>query len=230
MSGPGKKQTVAYVPFKTFLAAVERLERHMPNQIDSSVWPSYSGAIKSQLLGSFRFLGFIDPRGRPTSTLKAIVEDKPARKTALRKVLEAKYRPIVALGLQNTTPKQFREAMNGFGGMTGATQKKVLSFFLKAAKYSELPIAPILSRKAHTLATRRKRSEEQDLVSRFSKPREASVPVDGTSKTIGLKSGGELTLTLSGNVLDLTPADRGFVFRMIDELQDYTNDRKLLAK
>jgi len=50
MADDEKKMIVAYVPFKTFLAAIEAFERHMPTQIDSSVWPTYSGAIRSQLL------------------------------------------------------------------------------------------------------------------------------------------------------------------------------------
>lgn len=212
-----KTTTVAYVPFKTFLAAIERFEHRMPNQIDGSLWPSYSGAIRSQLLGSFKFLGLIDDQGRPTSSLKAMVDEVPRRKVHLKRILESSYKPVVAIGLQNATPKQFREAIDQFGGMTGATRKKVVSFFLGAAKYCELPLAPsLLSRTRSSAVVRKKLVNE-----RQSGPPGDHAQSSVTSKVVELSNGQTLTVALSGSALDLTPTDRNFVFEVIDKLRGY---------
>jgi hypothetical protein len=216
MATDEKKTPVAYVPFKTFLAAIEGFERHMPTQIDNSVWPTYSGAIKSQLLGAFKFLGLIDVTGRPTIVLKSVVEDKPNRKANLKKVLEASYKPVINAGLQNMTPKMFNELMNAYG-MGGETQKKVNSFFLKAAKYAELPMSPLLHKRERSAAPRKRKTNEGE-GDTFYVPES---PTPGISKTLDLKSGGKLTLILSVNVFDLDASDREFVFGIIDKLQGY---------
>jgi hypothetical protein len=101
-------------------------------------------------------LGLIDGNGQPTPNLKMLVRNKADRKVNLRKVIETSYAPVIQLGLEKLTPRQFRDAMNEFGGMTGATQKKVISFFLKAARYSELPMSPLLARKSRPAQPRKK--------------------------------------------------------------------------
>lgn len=215
-----KGKPVAYVPFKTFLSAIEGLEHDMPHQIDTSVWPTYSGATKSQLLGSFKFLGLIDDTGRPTPVLKAVVEDKSNRKAHLRKIIETSYPKIIAVGLQKMTPKQFQDLIAEYG-MEGETNKKVISFFLRAAKYAEIPMSNLLVRKARNVAIKRRRSNSQN----FNEEQSNSFSEQqGTSRTIELKSGGTMTITISANVFDLDSNDRRFVFEMIDRLQQYQKD------
>jgi hypothetical protein len=215
-----KKAAVAYVPFKTFLAAIEGFERHMPEPIDNSAWPTYSGAIKSQLLGAFRFLGLIDDKGTAMPALKSLVEDKAHRKANLRKIMEASYKPLIAAGLQNMSPKRFDELMGDYG-MQGETHNKVVSFFIKAARYAELPISPLLLRRGARPITARKRKHDEggdEGVVGISVPQTSS---GGTSKTVDLVSGGQLTVVLSVNLLDLNASDREFVFGIIDKVQSY---------
>jgi hypothetical protein len=217
-----KKIPVPYVPFKTFLAAIEGFERHMPQPIDSSAWPSYSGAIKSQLLGAFKFLGLIDEKGNPTPSLKSLVEDKANRKAILRKVLEGSYKPIVSAGLKNMSPRRFSELMTEYG-MTGDTQKKVNIFFLKAAKYADIPVSPLLLERAPY--TRKKK----EIDSRINGERKGDSSESGLngqsqqgiSKTVELRSGGKLTLILEANYLDLDMADRDYVNEITTKLQEY---------
>jgi hypothetical protein len=228
MAADEKKMTVAYVPFKTFLAAIEGFERHMPAQIDSSVWPTYSGAMKSQLLGSFKFLGLIDEHGHPTNALKSLVEDKANRKATIRKILEASYKPLVNAGLQHMTPRMFDDLMSAYG-MTGATHKKVLSFFIKAAKFSELPMSPLLMRKIRTTGPRKRKSADSPESEYVFQTRPETL-TQGSSRTIDLKSGGKLTLMLTVNVFDLNGQDREFVFGIIDKLQGYEGQKEKSAK
>ncbi len=78
------RPVVPYVPFKTFLTALDALEAGLPNQLDRSVWPSYSGAIQGQLLGAFRFLGLMDEGNCPTPALGELVSKRGARRELLR--------------------------------------------------------------------------------------------------------------------------------------------------
>ena len=220
------ERAVAYVPFLTFVAAIDALARRPDHdRFDTSVWPNYSTATQAQLLGSFRFLGLIDDAGKPTNALKILVRDKANRKTIMRKILEASYSRIVNLGLTQISPRQFDDAMRQYG-MKGETHKKVVSFFLRAAKYSELPLSPLLLRKTREGRPRRSsRAVENQTVA-------ASVPALGssptiTSRTIVLKSGGAVTVSAEGNIVDMTNDDRELVLRLFDQLREYENKRKI---
>lgn len=215
-----KKIVVAYVPFKTFIAAIEGFERHMPAQIDNSVWPTYSGAIRSQLLAAFKFLNLIDDRGTPTQALKTLVDNKNDRKALLRKLIEASYKPLISAGLQHMTPKMFNDLIDAYN-MTGETRNKVASFFLQAAKYAEIPMSPLLIKKgargAGGLRRRRSSPEVEDGEETIFQADTAP----GNIRTVELRSGGKLTLILSVNMFDLTGDEREFVFGIIDQCQKY---------
>jgi hypothetical protein len=228
MANEDKKVVVAYVPFKTFLAAIEGLDRHMPAQIDSSVWPTYSGAIRSQLLGAFKFLNLIDDKGNPTAALKSLVENKTDRKALLRKIIEASYKPVISAGLQHMTPKMFDDLMDAYG-MTGDTQKKVSSFFIQAAKYSEIPMSPLLLKRGRSGTSKRRRaSEGQDSEGDVFHVEPSTS--QGSSRTVELRAGGKLTLILSVNMFDLVGEDREFVFGVIDQCQQYEAKKGKAAK
>lgn len=196
-----------YVPFKTFLTAIESFERGLPNQIDRSVWPSHSGATQGQLLGAFRFLGLADEKDRPSAELRALVECKENRKTTLRRILEKSYRELASLDLAKASPRQLDEAMRRYG-LGGATHRKAVSFFLHAASYAEAPLSPLLLRKTRSPGLRRPAPA----------PRTAA---RGESKTIRLRSGGSLTLVMDAKFLELAKQDREFVFSLLDQMAAY---------
>lgn len=196
-----------YVPFKTFLTAIESFERGLPNQIDRSVWPSHSGATQGQLLGAFRFLGLADEKDRPSGELRALVEGKQNRKTTLRRILEKSYRELVSLDLAKASPRQLDEAMRRYG-LGGATHRKAVSFFLHAAGYAEAPLSPLLLRKTRVPGVRRLAPA----------PR---VTARGESRTIRLRSGGALTLVMDAKFLELAKEDREFVFSLLDQMAAY---------
>lgn len=225
MNGMRFKRVVAYVPFKTFLSAVEALEHGIPQQIDTSVWPTYSGAIQNQILNAFRFLELISDSGNPSADLKRLVQDKANRRVHLRKILESAYKRIVDLGLTIISPKQFQEAMREYG-MTGETHKKVVSFFVQAAKYAELPMSPLLHRKIRTVRTRRQaRSAVSDKRTGTELSRsESRAKTPEVSKTIQLKNSGRITISIEANLLEMETGDRQFVFELIEKLQKYEKE------
>ncbi len=203
---------VPYVPFKTFLTALDALEAGLPNQLDRSVWPSYSGAIQGQLLGAFRFLGLMDEGNCPTPALADLVSKRGARRELLRGLIERHYRTFVALDLTRTSPRQLDEALRQYG-LSGATHKKAFSFFLQAAQFAGMPLSVLLKAKTRTAAFGRKRAATSTAVS--------ETPGAPLSKTVRLRSGGTLTVAASLDLFSLAGEDRKLVFDLIDRLQEY---------
>jgi hypothetical protein len=205
------RPVVPYVPFKTFLTALDALEAGLPNQLDRSVWPSYSGAIQGQLLGAFRFLGLMDEGNCPTPALAELVSKRGARRELLRGLIESRYRTLVALDLTRTSPRQLDEALRQYG-LSGATHKKALSFFLQAAQFAGMPLSVLLKAKTRTAAFGHKRAAT-------AAPPET--PAGALSKTVRLRSGGTLTVAASLDLFSLAGEDRKLVFDLIDRLQEY---------
>jgi hypothetical protein len=225
MAETSNNKVVAYVPFQTFLSAIEELERarELPHQFDSSLWPTYSAASRAQLLGAFRFLRLVDDAGRPTSPLRSLVRDKINRKSIMRKILEEGYPHIIGMNLLGVSPKQFDHAMRQFG-MTGETHKKVISFFLRAAVYAELPLSPLLRSKVREAGSRRRKRHQGSVESGSVPPFPASTSASGKSewiKAIRLRSGGSVTVEVKADILEMAPADRQFVFALFDKLREY---------
>jgi hypothetical protein len=200
------------VPFKTFLTALDALEAALPNQLDRSVWPSYSGAIQGQLLGAFRFLGLMDEGNCPTPALRELVSKRESRRELLGALVERHYKTLVALDLARTSPRQLDETMRQYG-LTGATHKKAMSFFLQAAHFAGLPLSVLLKAKTRTAAFGRRRSA----------PAAAPEPdkAAALSKTVRLRTGGTLTVTASLDLFAIGAEDRKLVFDLIDRLQEY---------
>jgi hypothetical protein len=225
-NGPSKKVT-AYCPFKTFLSAIEGLEHGIPNQIDKSLWPSFSGAMQSQLLTAFRFLGLVGDGDKPETKLHEFVENKDGRTETLRRILEDSYPELIALDLTKTTPIQFDDVLREYG-MVGDTNIKAKAFFVKAAKYAGIPLSPLLTKITRQGGARRRKSgtpsgggEIENGIKQNAPSVPQAAPSSGTTRTIQLKSGGSLTISVSVNVFDMSQSDREFVFGLIDKLQAY---------
>jgi hypothetical protein len=217
---PGRP-VVPYVPFKTFLTALDTLEAGLPNQLDRSVWPSYSGAIQGQLLGAFRFLELMDEGNCPTPALRELVSKRESRRDLLRALIERHYRPFVALDLTRTSPHQLDETMRQYG-LSGATHKKAISFFLQAAQFAGLPLSVLLKAKTRTAAFGRRRATPGTVPAAAPAAAPAAPEKSGDlSRTVSLRGGGTLTITASLDLFSLGGEDRKLVFDLIDRLQEY---------
>lgn len=218
-----KKLTVAYVPFKTFLTAIESLQQGVPSNINRTVFPSFSGLMISQVLGTFRFLGLIDQNGTPTEDLHKLVEDEPNRKTLLRKIIGRSYVPLAIHNLTKIDLRSLQTAFNDYD-VTGATLKKAITFFLQLARYAELPLSPYLLQQSRNVSGPRKRRNAPARNGQMEELEEAQVIIhgqSGSSKTIKLNRGIVLTLGTSADTFQMSPEDRGFVLKLLAEIEEY---------
>lgn len=221
MENENTKLTAPYPPFKTFLTTLDHLNAiGVPHIIDKTVFPSLSGIMKSQVLGAYKFLGLIDEHGKPANDLGSLTSAKD-RKTVLKDILKKRYAALVSLDLTKVSPTQFDRVLAEYN-VTGATQRKAKSFFIKAAQLAELPLSPLLTQKTRSSGAGRRRKSNEGREQIIVKPSANGDQTDsGKSKTITLQSGGQLTLSLTVNLFDLEGPDREFVFDIIDKIQNY---------
>lgn len=227
-----KKMMAAYVPFRTFLSAVESLEHGVPNVVDRTVWPNMSGLYQSWTLSAFRFLGLIDNEGKPTEDLVKLVADKGNRKAHLRRILERSYPSLVQHDLTKMTPASFQKAMGEYTG-AGDTHRKAVSFFLQAAKFAEMPLSPYIRKQMRTVsANRKRRAPSKDKTKGKGLPAPETEVIapngsEGPSKTIMLGNGITLSLSTSADTFQMRSEDRQFVLRLLDELEKYESEHKI---
>lgn len=156
--------TPPYVPYATFISALETLRTHgipASGKIDKTIWESQSGSIRGQLLLAFRFLGLIDDNNRVLPTLPPLVaaQTPVERKPLLKKLVEEKYRDIIGLNLLTITQGQLDEAFRKFG-ISGSTLKAATRFFVKACAELGIPIAQRFSERTRATGPRGPRKKK----------------------------------------------------------------------
>jgi hypothetical protein len=230
-----KKPTVPYAPFKTFLSAVEALEHGLPNTIDRTVWPTFSGVIQSQILGAFRFLGLIQHDGTPTADLRKLVDEPANRKATLGKIIERSYPDVVKQGLTKMSMGNLGAAMRQYS-VTGATLRKAISFFLQAVRYAELPLSPYILKQTRNVSAGRKRRAptvtppKGHYVSEITGIADNGSAFGGPSKTIALEKGITLSLKTSTDTFNMSAADRKFVLQLLEQLEKYEAEHADIAR
>lgn len=202
---------VAYVPFKTFLRALDTLRQGVPKRVDASVFRDQSFSTQAMIVSSLRAIDAIDVEGRPRPLLRRLV-NPPRREAALKDVLEKKYKGALELG-PAASEKQLDECFARYG-VNGDTRKKAKSFFLQAAAMVGIRPSPHI----RGAAPRKRRGASP-------KPDVGRI-ANGSSKTVRLATGGgEVTLTVSIDPMELGGPDRAFVFELIDRLKAYEKRR-----
>jgi Family of unknown function (DUF5343) len=226
-----KKPTVAYVPFKTFMSAIDALKPRVPVNINRTVWPSQSGVTVSQILGAFKFLGLISQTGEPASELHTLVENEGSRKTIIRKLLLHRYSPLITNDLAKMDSRTLENAMRQYQ-VTGATLQKAITFFLQAARFAEIPLSPYLAKKTRGPSNRKKKNPNFRLGTQeeLGEPKFVNPLTGGPAKTIKLSNGGNLTLQASVDTFQMSAEDRGFVLKLLDLIENHEAHLKALAE
>jgi hypothetical protein len=222
----GKINSAAYLPFRTFTGSLDALEQGIPKQIDRTIWRNQAGNVQSQILMALRFLGFVDGSDHPTQLLHDYVEQKEQRKQTMAKVLQTAYAEVVRHDLTKMTPKMLDDSFDTLG-VSGDTKRKAVTFFLKAAKFAEIPMHPLLAAQVRNTGPRGKRKadrkigEENSTAIKIATATTSGVQASNT-RSVLLKSGGTVTMTLAYDPFSLSVEDRQFVFELIDKLQQYS--------
>lgn len=234
-----KKQSAAYLPFKTLLTAFDHLHGHgMPNKIDHTAFPSFSGIVRSQVISAFRFFNLIDENGATQPLLHELASKPDERKELIKQLLERHYSDIIEQDLARMIPSQLDQAFaSDKYAVNGDTRAKAKAFFLKAAEFAQMPISPRITQRTRAARGSRTRKaansngrnsagsdtpaatdqKQQDVKS----PPVNLSPAMGTTKTVLLSNAGSLTLAIDINLWELKGRDREFAFSLMDQIDAY---------
>jgi Family of unknown function (DUF5343) len=233
-NGGGTKKVIPpYLSHKTFDNFINGLKTGVPARIDRSVMGSLSGTAQAHLLQTLRYLNLIDAEGVPTETLNQLAVAQDAEKQRiLREILSSAYKFVgdCNVDLERCTAKQLDEAF-ATTGAASETLRKSLAFYLATAKQAGLKLSPHLKRarkprgagqkgRGAAASARGGASSSAGEAAAQNTP-QVTPQNTGTTKTIQLKTGGSLTLSLAVNLLELKGKDREFVFKLVDELDAY---------
>ena len=229
MSSEEPKVGAVYVPWPTFINAINALAQAMPNRIDKSVFSNLSFGTQGQLLTGLKFLGLTAKDGRPTEALIALaVMDEGERQKQTAKILKASYAKLFDLDLARATQQELRDALKEHYGVSGDTLERALRFFLSGAQYAGIALSSLLTKGiAKPLAAgnggRRRKATKKTREQPPPPAAPAAASGGGESKMVNLVSGGTLTLVASLGIMSLNQEDRQFVFELIDKFEAYAS-------
>jgi len=131
-----------YISFKTLTNLLERLqETHLPPRIDRSYLDGLSGGYQTQVIAALRWLDLIGENGEVTGVLSSLATTPEQRPGLIGELLRTHYPSVFVLSGKNATQGQLEEEFRKFG-ITGATLRKAIAFFLHAARYAEISVSP----------------------------------------------------------------------------------------
>jgi hypothetical protein len=229
------KRVPPYLPFKTFLSSLDALSHGVPPKLDRTLWRSQSGVTQGLIMNAYRFFGLVedsnlDSSDSSTEYLDQMAKHPDKRPEVLRFLIETQYEPILEKhDLTKMTLKMLEDAFDREFSVSGGTKQKAITFFLKAAKFADMPLSPYLV--SLLRATRKKRGPRQRGQQENGITEQAhvdSIPAHiheaASTHSVRLVSGGTLTVSITANPFKMPQEDRQFVFSIVDQLQKYEND------
>jgi hypothetical protein len=226
---PTSKNAAAYLPFKTFLSALESLEHGIPKKIDRTIWRTQSYVVQTQIIMALRFLGLLDDEDNPTPKLHQLVEKKADRKMFLNNLMVDAYRSIIDLDLTKTTPKMLDDEMEKYN-VSGDTKKKAVRFFLQAAKYVEMQMHPLLQGQIRNTGPRKKRTPKPVFIGDMNGAADPAYNPDArptSTQAADLSNGGKIVLQVFGDPFALPSEERQLIFELVDKLRAHADSRPI---
>jgi|SRR5688572_17655449 len=217
------QRSPAYLPFKTFLSALDRLAQGMPHEVNKECFPTYSGVIQGQIIGALKFFDLIDDIGVPKgSALEQLALQKSIarRKVNLLPLVRTAYSELLKLNPARLTPSKFDSAFESYG-ISGDTKRRAKTFFIHAAQFVGLELSPLLTRRTRVSAKKKKPQHQNVELSVLKRERFTQI----SEEAITLQLSGDVTLTiiLTGKLTRLSKEDREFAFGIIDSVNAYNN-------
>lgn len=141
----GQPAKPPYISFKSLLNLWDRLGADaFPARIDKSFLESTAGGYATVVIASLRWLDFLHEDGRPTETLKTLVQSpERERKTQFAEILRDKYRGLEDRAKANETQTQFLEYFSDTWGLNGDTRRKAVAFYIAAAKWADVQVGSL---------------------------------------------------------------------------------------
>jgi len=235
------KRIPPYLPFKTFMTSLDTLAHGVPPKIDRSLWRSQAGVTQGLIMNAYRFFGLVDEDNGDSSTeyLEKLAKHSDQRPSVLRFLLESNYEEILAShdhDISRMTMKMLDTIFEESFAVSGATKQKAIAFFLKAAKFADLPLSPYLLTQMRNTGPRRKRNGKGKPAHLAGGETSGNTITPVTPNTPGadvhsvrLVSGGTVTVSVSFNPFKMPSEDRAFVFSLIDKIQEYEEAHPLEA-
>ena len=215
------------LPYKTLISSLENLGQGIPPQLDRTIWKNQPGTVQSLILSAYKFLGLMTESNQPTDLLRTLVEHRMAPTPILKRIIEDKYKPILAHNLSTMTITILSTRFEETFSIEGETKKKSMRFFLQACKANGFVMSKFLLDQTRASAGPRKRRAKRDVEESDDGGEDREDEIgdrpQGTQKVITLRSGGQLSMSLSVDLFALSMDDRTFVFKVIDDLQAYEN-------
>lgn len=202
-----------YLPFARFLESLDSIAACLPRQINRATWNSESSYTATLLANAYCFLGLTDAVGTPTAVLHRLISERASRAQILKDVLRTAYGETLDAVQNDESPQTVSDVLSRFR-LSGTTHRKAVSFLVQACRYTgvALPLpADAKSRISHAKA----------------KAGRTSLRDEATSMTVALRSGGEVTLAGRFNPFTISPDDRSFIFKLVDQLFAYQTDGQL---
>ncbi len=222
-------RTPAYLPFKTFLSALDRLAQGMPDEINKECFPTYSGVIQGQIIGALKFFELIDESGMPKgSVLERLAQQKSVdrRRANLLPLLKSQYSDIIKLDPTRLTPSKLDAVFDNYA-ISGDTKRRAKTFFIHAAQFAGLELSPLLTRRTRASAGKRKKQTQHLGIESSHANREGSGMDVEEALTVQLSGGVTLTVSLAGKLTRLSKQDREFAFGIIDSVNEHKTSSDL---
>lgn len=222
------KRVAPYLPFATFLGSLDVLAQGVPPKLDRTLW-SQSGLVQGQIMNAYRFFGLVDDDDASTEYLIKMAKYADQRPGVLKQLIENQYSDVLDQhDLTKMTLKMLEDEFEKNFAVTGTTKQKSVTFFLKAAKFADMPLSSFLQAQLRNTSARKKRGPKQR-DQQNGQPSALTeveivpnaIPTGAISHSVKLASGGKLTVIITVNPFAMPADDRTFVFSMIDMVQSY---------
>jgi Family of unknown function (DUF5343) len=196
-------------------------------------------SLVRRTIKALRLLELIDEDGHPTEQFKVLARIRPDEyKDAFAGYLRSVYKDVFTYA--DPADGNLDAITNAFWGYKPPGQRETMvRLFLGLCEYAEVipeqkpkrerpapsprkskaAAAPIRSTPAAAAKTPSDNGSQAAAVADV--PQQPPSAVGGDSRTLKLKSGDTLTITLSGPVLLLPKEDRAFVLQIIEKMEDY---------
>jgi hypothetical protein len=118
--------------------------------------------------------------------------------------------------------KMLEDAFGEVYPVTGETRQKAVTFFLKAAQFSDMPLSPYLLTQLRSEPKKPRRIRP-----RTDQPEPTNGNQNGAggnSHTATLIGGGRVTITISANPFTMPEEDRKFFFSLVDLVQRFATE------